>query len=175
MDSGVKVIASGTVTSPQGFLAGAVQSGIKNKRELDLAVLYSEEPCVAAGAFTTSAIKAAPVILSQKHLQNRNAQAIVVNSGCANACVGDSGIADAEEMASLVAGKLGISPEDTLVASTGVIGVSLPMEQIRDGIRKITLTREGGHELARAMLTTDTFAKEIAVFVETIEYVKEDG
>ncbi len=166
MDSGVKVIASGTVTSPQGFLAGAVQSGIKNKRELDLAVLYSEEPCVAAGAFTTNAIKATSIVLSRRHLQNRNAQAIVVNSGCANVCTGDSGIADAEEMASLVAGKLGISPGDTLVASTGVIGVSLPMERIRDGIRKITLTREGGHELARAMLTTDTFAKEIAVFVE---------
>jgi len=166
MDSEVKIIASGTVTSPQGFLAGAVQSGIKNKRELDLAVLYSEEPCVAAGAFTTNAIKAAPILLSRRHLQNRNAQAIVVNSGCANVCTGDSGIADAEEMAILVAEKLGISSGDTLVAGTGVIGVPLPMDQVRDGIRRVVLTKNGGHELARAMLTTDTFAKEIAVFVE---------
>lgn len=167
MDSGFKDIASGTATSPQGFLAGAVPSGIKkSQKELDLAILYSEKPCVAAGVFTTNAIKAAPTILSQKHLQDRSAQAVVVNSGCANACTGDSGMADAVEVARSVAEKLGLSPGDVLVASTGVIGVPLPMERAQAGIRKIALTREGGHELARAMMTTDTFAKEIAVFVE---------
>jgi glutamate N-acetyltransferase/amino-acid N-acetyltransferase len=122
---------------------------------------------VAAGVFTTNAIKAAPVILSQKHLKNRSAQAVVVNSGCANACTGDSGMADAVEMARSVAQKLGLSSEDVLVAGTGVIGVPLPMDRVRAGIRKVALTKEGGHELARAMMTTDTFLKEMAIFVES--------
>ncbi len=166
MDSGFKAISSGTATSPQGFVAGAVLSGISRQKELDLAILYSEKPCLAAGVFTTNAIQAAPVVLSQKHLQDRSAQAVVVNSGCANACTGDAGMA-----AALVADKLSISPADVLVASTGVIGVPLPMERVRTGIPKITLTSEGGHELARAMMTTDTFAKEIAISVEA----KPDG
>lgn len=171
MDSGFKAISSGTATSSQGFVAGAVLSGISRQKELDLAILYSEKPCLAAGVFTTNAIQAAPVVLSQKHLQDRSAQAVVVNSGCANACTGDAGMADAEEMATLVAGRLSISPADVLVASTGVIGVPLPMEQVRAGIPKITLASGGGHQLARAMMTTDTFAKETAVFVEA----KPDG
>ena len=165
MSSGFRAIASGTVTSPQGFWAGAVSSGIKASGELDLAILCSEEPCVAAGVFTANAIKAAPVVLSQKHLQEKSAQAVLVNSGCANAYTGTSGLADAEQMASLAAEKLSLLPEDVLVASTGVTGVALPMGRVRVGIREITLTREGGHELARAIMTTDTFAKEIALFV----------
>ncbi|MBM3142316.1 MAG: bifunctional glutamate N-acetyltransferase/amino-acid acetyltransferase ArgJ [Chloroflexi bacterium] len=167
MGTKVKAIISGTVTSPQGFLAGAVKASIKSQEKLDLAILCSEKPCVAAGVFTTNAIKAAPVILSQKHLKNRSAQAIVVNSGCANACTGDSGMADAVEMARSVAEKVGLSPEDVLVASTGVIGVPLPMDRVRAGIRKVALTKEGGHELARAMMTTDNFPKEMAIFVES--------
>jgi len=167
MGTEFKVIVSGTVTSPQGFLAGAIQAGIRSHKGLDLAILCSERSCVAAGVFTTNTIKAAPVIISQKHLQDKRAQAIVVNAGCANACTGDSGIADATEMARSVAEKLGLSTTDVLVASTGVIGVPLPMERVRAGISKIAFTEEGGHELARAMMTTDTFAKEIAIFVET--------
>ena len=167
MESSFKVIASGTVTSPQGFLAGAVKASIKSQEKFDLAILCSEKPCVAAGVFTTTAIKAAPVILSQKHLKDKKAQAIVANSGCANACTGDSGMADAVEMARSVAEKVGLSVEDVLVASTGVIGVPLPMERIRAGIRKVALTKEGGHELARAMMTTDNFPKEMAIFVES--------
>ncbi len=167
MMTGFKAIASGTVTSPQGFLAGAVKAGIKSQEEADLAILCSEKPCVAAGVFTTTAIKAAPVILSQKHLKNSSARAVVVNSGCANACTGDSGMADAVDMARSVSEKLGLSTEDVLVASTGVIGVPLPIEQIRNGIRKVVLTKEGGHELARAMMTTDTFPKEIAMSVDS--------
>jgi len=169
MGTEFKVIVSGTVTSPQGFLAGAIQAGIRSHKGLDLAILCSERSCVAAGVFTTNTIKAAPVIISQKHLQDKRAQAIVVNAGCANACTGDSGIADATEMARSVAEKLGLSTTDVLVASTGVIGVPLPMERVRAGISKIAFTEEGGHELARAMMTTDTFAKEIAIFVETSE------
>ncbi len=167
MGTKFKTITSGAVTSPQGFLAGAVKASIKSQEKLDLAILCSEKPCVAAGVFTTNAIKAAPVILSRKHLKNRSAQAIVVNSGCANACTGDSGMADAVEMARSVAGKLGLSTEDVLVAGTGVIGVPLPMDRVRAGIRKVALTKEGGHELARAMMTTDTFPKEMAIFVES--------
>ena len=167
MGTEFKAVTSGTVTSAQGFLAGAVKAGIKGQGKLDLAILCSEKPCVAAGIFTTNAIKAAPVILSQEHLKAGKARAVVVNSGCANACTGDSGMADAVEMASSAAGKLGLSTEAVLVASTGVIGVPLPMERVRAGIRKVVLTREGGHELARAMMTTDTFPKEIAMSVES--------
>lgn len=167
MGTELKAITSGTVTSPQGFLAGAVKAGIKNQEKPDLAILCSEKPCVAAGVFTTTAMKAAPVILSQAHLKAGKAQAVVVNSGCANACTGDSGMADAVDMAKLVSEKLGLSVDDVLVASTGIIGVSLPMDRIRAGIRQIDLTGDGGHELARAMMTTDTFPKEIAISVES--------
>jgi len=165
MGTEFKAITSGTVTSPQGFLAGAVEAGIKGKGELDLAILCSEKPCLAAGVFTTAAIKSAPVILSREHLKAGKARAVVVNSGCANACTGDSGMADAVDMAKLVSEKLGLPAEDVLVASTGVIGVPLPMERVRAGIRKVVLAREGAHDLARAIMTTDTFPKEIAVSV----------
>jgi len=160
-----KVIQSGTVTTPKGFLAGATCAGIKSQDKLDLGLLYSEVSCVAVGLFTTNKIKSAPVILSQKHLENNKAQAIVVNSGCANACTGERGIGDAREITNLTVGKLSILPEDVLIASTGVIGVPLPMEKVRVGIMKITLSKEGGHELAKAMMTTDTFPKEIAISV----------
>jgi len=167
MGTEFKAIISGTVTSPQGFLAGAVKAGIKGEEKLDLAILCSEKPCVAAGVFTATTIKAAPVILSRKHLKDGKAQAIVVNAGCANACTGDSGMADAVEMVASVADKQGLPAEDVLVASTGVIGVPLPMELVRSGISRIVLTKDGGHDLARAMMTTDTFPKEMAVCVES--------
>jgi len=169
MGDGFKAITGGTVTSPQGFLAGAVEARIKSPDKLDLAVLYSEKPCVAAGVFTTNLIKSAPVLVSKKHLKNGKGQAVIVNSGCANACTGDSGILDAVEMSKLVAEKLGLSMEDVLVASTGVIGVPLPMVKIRAGIRRIVPMKDGGHKLARAMMTTDTFPKQIAVKVESKE------
>ncbi len=162
-----KLIPSAPITSTNGFLAGAAHSGIKSRHELDLAILYSEVPCTAAGVFTTNRIKSAPVILSQKRLAERQARAIVVNSGCANACVGEQGLADALEMASLGAAKLGISPEEVLVASTGVIGVPMPMNCIRDGIKEIKLSRDGGHDFATAIMTTDTKPKEVAVQVDT--------
>jgi len=161
------LIPSGSVTSASGFLAGAVHAGIKNKDELDLAILCSEVPCKAAGVFTTSQIKSAPVILSHKHIAKGRAQAIVVNSGCANACMGGQGLADARGMANLTAAKLGISPEEVLVASTGIIGVPLPMDKIKTGIPKIKPTREGGHDFCRAIMTTDTRPKEMAVQVDS--------
>jgi len=160
------LIPSGSVTSASGFLAGAVHAGIKNEDELDLAILCSEVPCKTAGVFTTSQIKSAPVVLSQKHIAKGRAQAIVVNSGCANACMARQGLADARVMANLAAAKLGISPEEVLVASTGVIGVPLPMDKLRAGIPKIKPTREGGHDFCRAIMTTDTRLKEMAVQVD---------
>jgi len=160
------LIPSGSVTSALGFLAGALRAGIKSEDELDLAILCSEVPCKAAGVFTTSQIKSAPVILSQKHVAKRRAQAVVVNAGCANACMGGQGLVDALEMANLAAAKLGLSPEDILVASTGIIGVPLPMDKIRAGIPKIKPTRRGGHDFCRAIMTTDTRPKELAVQVD---------
>jgi glutamate N-acetyltransferase/amino-acid N-acetyltransferase len=167
MNNKFKNINAGTVTSPKGFAAGAVKASIKNLDKLDLGILYSETPCVAAGVFTTNAIKSAPVVISRRNLMCKKAQAVIVNSGCANACTGDAGMADAAEMANLTAQKLNIKANNILVASTGVIGVLLPMEKIRTGIAKIGISQNGGHDLARAMMTTDTFAKETALFVES--------
>jgi glutamate N-acetyltransferase/amino-acid N-acetyltransferase len=162
-----ELILSGGVSSASGFLAGAVHAGIKSTDELDLAILCSEVPCTAAGVFTTSQIKSAPVILSQRHIAKGRAQAIVVNSGCANACMGGQGLTDALEMVNLAAARLGLSPEHILVASTGVIGVPLPMDKIRTGIPEIKPTREGGHDFCRAIMTTDTRPKELAVHVDS--------
>ena len=159
-------IPRGTITSPNGFLAGATCAGLKTKGGLDLGILYSEAPCVAAGLFTTNRIKAAPVIWCQEHIANSRGQAIVVNSGCANACTGELGLADAAAMANLAAKRLRIAPGDVLVASTGVIGERLPLELIADSIEKVSLSPEGGHELAQAIITTDTCTKETAVAVE---------
>ena len=162
----VELIPLGTITSVPGFLAGAIHAGIKSENELDLAILYSKTPCNAVGIFTTNRIKSAPVTLSQRHLLQRRAQAIVVNSGCANACLGEQGIADASEMARLTARKLAIGAEDVLVASTGIIGIPLPMDCVKNGIKQIKLQQEGGHDLARAIMTTDTMPKEIAARVD---------
>ena len=163
MNFEARLVHEGTITTPQGFVAGAIYAGLKAEELMDLGILYSEAPCVAAGLFTTNKIKAAPVILSQKHLSRKKARAIVVNAGCANACTGGQGSSDASKMASLTAAKLGVATEDVVVASTGVIGEMLPMEKVRSGIEGIELSRQGGHSLAKAITTTDTYAKEIAV------------
>ena len=168
MAAKIETIPEGTVTSPEGFFAGATSAGINKKAEdkPDLGILFSEAPCVAAGVFTGNRIKAAPVVLTQERLKKGKAGAVVVNSGCANACTGEQGMEDATQMAELAAGGVGLLPEQVLVASTGVIGVPLPMKQIASAIEQVVLSREGGHELARAMMTTDTFAKETAVRVK---------
>ena len=163
------LISSGSVTSALGFLAGAVHAGIKGKDEFDLAILCSEVPCKAAGVFTTNQIKSAPVVVSQKNIVRGRAQAIVVNSGCANACMARQGVADARVMVNLTAAKLGISPEEILIASTGIIGVPLPMDSIRAAMPKIKPTREGGHDFCRAIMTTDTKPKELAVHADSKE------
>ncbi|MBA7630259.1 Arginine biosynthesis bifunctional protein ArgJ [subsurface metagenome] len=169
MAAEIEFLPQGTVTSPEGFFAGATSAGI-NKRagsKLDLAVLFSEAPCLAAAVFTASRLKAAPVLLSQQRLKSQEKiGAVVVNSGCANAYVGEEGLANAAEVAELVGEGIGVAPEDVLVASTGVIGVPLPMERIRASVDQIILARDGGNQLAKAIMTTDTFAKETAVKVK---------
>jgi glutamate N-acetyltransferase/amino-acid N-acetyltransferase len=169
MAAEIEFLPQGTVTSPEGFFAGATSAGI-NKRavdKLDLAVLFSGTPCLAAAVFTTNKLKAAPVLFSQKRLKSREKiSAVVVNSGCANAYVGEQGLIDAAELAGLVGEGIGVAPEDVLVSSTGVIGVPLPMEKIRAGVDLIVLARDGGHQLAKAIMTTDSFPKEAAVRVK---------
>jgi glutamate N-acetyltransferase/amino-acid N-acetyltransferase len=169
MDFEAKLVHNGTVTTPKGFLAGALCSGVKPDNQLDLGILYSEAPCVAAGVYTTIMIKAAPVIVSQKHLSDGKARAVVINAGCANACTGKQGDKDAAETAALTAKKLGLLPEDVVVASTGVIGETLPMESIRCGIADIELTHSGGGDLAQAIMTTDTRPKEVAIDIGGIK------
>jgi glutamate N-acetyltransferase/amino-acid N-acetyltransferase len=165
--SEAKEIPGGTVTTPKGFSAGAVHAGLKSEEKdlPDVGILFSEVPCAAAGVCTTNRVKAAPVLLSQKNLTRQKAQAIVVNAGCANACVGEQGVRDAYDMAAFTAYKLNIDRELVLVASTGVIGAALPMDKVRNGIDGVILSPEGGHDLAWAIMTTDTVPKETAVSV----------
>lgn len=166
----IETVSGGTVTTPQGFSAGATYAGIKKKGEnvLDLGILYSREPCVVAGVFTTNKIKSAAVVLNQKNLEKKGrVSAIAVNSGCANSSTGEQGLQDAFEMAATTAKSLGIEPEEVLVASTGVIGVRLPMKSLCDGVNQISLFPNGGHDFTRAIMTTDTVPKEVAMTVKT--------
>ena len=161
-------IPEGTVTTPKGFRAGTTYAGLKNPGDgvLDLGILAAEGACTATGVFTQNLVVASPVTLSRANLVSGQARAIVVNSGIANAAVGEQGLIDAKEMARLAAEKVGVNPNDVLVCSTGVIGVELPMGIVQRGIESIQLPASGGgHELARAMMTTDTKAKEVAVSV----------
>jgi glutamate N-acetyltransferase / amino-acid N-acetyltransferase len=150
------------ITSPLGFRAAAVEAGIKPGRP-DLALLAADRPCAAAGVFTTNRAQAAPVVVAREHLAGGMAQAVVVNAGCANAGTGAAGLADAREMAALAARALGVEAAHVVVASTGVIGVPLPMEKVRAGIASAAaaLSVEGGAQAARAILTTDTRPKEV--------------
>jgi glutamate N-acetyltransferase/amino-acid N-acetyltransferase len=158
----------GGVTAPQGFLAGGLACGIKKNQKADLALIYSEIPAQAAGIFTTNRVQAAPVQLSQEHLKNGKAQAIIANSGNANACVGPDGAAAARAMAQAVAEFLEVDPTAVLVASTGVIGVRLPADRISTALaaRPRFLSNTGSHAAAQAIMTTDTFPKEVAVEFE---------
>lgn len=152
------------VTAPLGFRAAGVASGIKPDR-LDLALLAADTACTAAGVFTTNLAQAAPVVVSREHLAGGRARAVVVNAGCANAGTGEGGLADARETAEAAARALGCAAREVLVASTGVIGARLPMEKVRTGIAEAgpRLSRDGGADAARAILTTDTKPKEVAV------------
>jgi glutamate N-acetyltransferase/amino-acid N-acetyltransferase len=163
----------GGVTAPRGFTSSALHCGIKAKPgALDLAIVAADAPASAAAIFTTNLAQAAPVLLSKAHLAATSgvARAVVVNSGCANACTGDQGMADARQMATETAAGLGCNPEQVLVASTGVIGVNLKMAALVPGIQDAarSLARGKGSETARALMTTDPFPKECAVTVQTV-------
>ncbi len=162
-------LTSGGVTSPSGFQTAGVAAGIKARGGLDLALLVSDRPANAAAVFTTNLVQAAPVVVSREHLIRSGgiARAIVVNSGCANACTGDDGLRVAREMAALTSSAVGCASEQVLVASTGVIGVALDIEKIRAGLPAAmrALGADQGAEAARAIMTTDPFPKEAAARV----------
>lgn len=153
----------GNITSVPGIHAAGVSCGIKKNELDDLALIYFTRPAVCAGVFTTNKFKAAPLLVTEKHLANP-VRALVVNSGNANACTGEQGLQDALATAQIAADCLGVQKEEVLVSSTGVIGQYLPMEKIAAGIKKAVsvLSPSGGGDAARAIMTTDTFPKECA-------------
>lgn len=161
---------SGGVTAPRSFLAGSAFCGIKsgNVDRPDVALIYSEGPAVAAGTFTTNRIKAAPVRVSLVHVRSPDVRAIIANSGNANACTGVGGIENAKRMTQAAAGALGLRDRQVLVCSTGRIGVPLPIEQMEGTIASLhrACSATGSTAAARAIMTSDTFAKEIAVELE---------
>jgi len=157
----------GGVTAAQGFVAGGVHCGIrKNKLKPDLAMIYSERPCVAAAVYTTNLVKGAPILVTRENIQNGTAHAVICNSGNANTCNAD-GVEKARKMCEIAADVLKIDPKDVIVASTGVIGQVLPLEPIENAARALadSLTPDGSKRAANAIMTTDTFAKEVAVEV----------
>ena len=159
-------IVSGHVTSPRGVRAAGGHCGIKPSRP-DLALVVTAAPAAAAVCFTTNRVQAAPVLVSREQIRGGRAQAVVINSGNANACTGEQGLRDAWEMVHLVARALGVSPGLVLVASTGVIGIPLPMERLRRGIPALAASLgTQGEEAAEAILTTDAFPKTGAVQIE---------
>ena len=169
-DFQIREVAGG-ITAPAGFRAAGVACGIKASGATDLALIACEEPGTAAGVFTTNLAQAAPVVTSRDHLKRSGgrAAAIVVNSGCANACTGADGVAHARAMVDLTASGVGCQSLNVLVASTGVIGVKLDMSKVGRGIADATrqLSASGGSAAARAIMTTDPFPKESAVEISS--------
>ena len=158
----MKTIKNG-ICAVNGFKALGKHIGIK-KGSKDFAVIYSESSCSAAGVFTQNSVKGAPVYISMEHLKDGKAQAVVINSGISNVSTGKKGLSDAADMAKLTADELGVSENDVLVASTGLIGAYLPMEKIVDGIKGVkSELGDNGSDAAEAILTTDKVKKEIAV------------
>ena len=161
----------GGVTAAKGFEAAAAAAGIKYQNRTDMALIYSEKPCKVAGTFTTNVVKAAPVKWDRNVVDSGvKSQAVIVNSGIANACTGEEGMKYCEETANEAAKVLGVDAGSVLVGSTGVIGMQLPMDRVKDGIRKLAEAKkpdlESGTQAAQAIMTTDTKKKEAAVTVE---------
>jgi len=158
----------GGVTAVPGILASGVTAGIKPSGKKDLALIHSPTPARSAAVFTSNQVKGAPVLVSMEHARTGLAQAIVASSGCANVCTGEQGVRDAREMTKLVGDLLRIPAQRVLVASTGVIGVALPMDKIRAAAPKLVkaLSPQGGRAAAEAVMTTDTRVKEAALRVE---------
>ncbi len=164
-------VTEGGVTAAKGFLAAAAAAEIKYKGRTDMAMIYSKVPCVAAGTFTTNVVKAAPVKWDQEIVYHHPyAQAVVCNSGIANACTGEEGYGYCRETAEAAAEALNISSDQVLVASTGVIGMQIPMDRITNGVKAMAPVLkedlEAGTQAAKAIMTTDTVKKEVAVQVE---------
>ncbi len=149
-----------SVTAPKGFVAGATHAGIRKQDRLDLTLVHSTAPATGAGMFTVNRVQAAPVTVCKEHLALAQPQAVVANSGVANAATGEQGLADARATAVAAAAKLGIAPEQVLVLSTGVIGAPLPLDKVLAGIDAIELGDGGGAAAAEAIMTTDTHAKQ---------------
>lgn len=159
-------IENGGITSPKGFQAAGVCAGLKRNGALDMAMIYSEKPCSFSGTFTTNLFPAAPVQLCKERvLKEDKIQAVIVNSGVANACTGLEGYRNAEAMVRLTAAELNLAPGRVMVSSTGRIGNQLPMDKIEAGIKAAAkaLRPDGGAEAAKAIMTTDTKPKEIAL------------
>jgi glutamate N-acetyltransferase/amino-acid N-acetyltransferase len=155
----------GSITAPRGFRAAGIAAGIKPGGQKDLALIVSDVPAAAAAVFTTNQVKAAPVRLDMRHIQSGRARAIVANSGNANACTGNIGMMHARAMAAAVARRIGCHESEVFVCSTGRIGVLLPIVKVEAGIKKLLgiLSTRGNRSAAEAIMTTDTFPKEIAV------------
>lgn len=165
----MKVIDGG-VTAAKGFEAAGAEAAIKYQNRKDMAMVYSKTPCRAAGVFTTNVVKAAPVLWDKEVVESEwEAQAIVVNSGIANACTGKLGYEYCRETAGAAADALEISPQNVLICSTGVIGMQLPMEKMTEGVRMLAKAikpgEEAGTDAAKAIMTTDTRNKQVAVKV----------
>lgn len=163
----IVVIEDGSVTLPKGFKAGGMHCGIKRKR-LDLGYIVSDVPATVAGVYTTNIFQAAPLLVTQESIAKENkVQAVLVNSGNANACTGEQGLLDAYKMQKEFAKELGIQEHLVAVTSTGVIGELLPMDQVESGIKQILQTKyENEENFKQAILTTDTCIKQIAVQVK---------
>lgn len=166
----MKIIAGG-VTAAKGFEAAGVEAAIKYKNRKDMAMIYSQKPCVLAGTFTSNVVKAAPVLWDKKVVEESPfGQAVIVNAGIANACTGKEGYDYCKKTAAKAAAVLDLPEESVLVASTGVIGMQLPIDRIESGVEKLarakTDTLEAGTQAAEAIMTTDTRSKQVAVEVE---------
>ncbi|MCI8725649.1 MAG: bifunctional glutamate N-acetyltransferase/amino-acid acetyltransferase ArgJ [Hungatella sp.] len=164
-------LIDGGVTAPKGFKSASAAAGIKYKDRTDMAMIYSEKPCVAAGTFTTNIVKAAPVKWDQQVVyHSESAQAVIINAGIANACTGEEGYGYCKATADAAAEILGVSADGVLVASTGVIGMQLPIDRIVAGVKMMAPALDGslesGTRSAKAIMTTDTKEKEVAVQIE---------
>jgi glutamate N-acetyltransferase/amino-acid N-acetyltransferase len=158
----------GGITAVPGILAPGIVAGIKPSGKKDIALVYSSAPARAAAVFTSNQVKGAPVVVSQEHIRDGRAQAILASSGCSNVCTGEQGIKDAREMTKTVGELLRIKPSQVLIAATGVIGQPLPMDKIRAALPKLVkgLSPQGGRSAAEAIMTTDTRLKEAALRIE---------
>ncbi|MBQ9376943.1 MAG: bifunctional glutamate N-acetyltransferase/amino-acid acetyltransferase ArgJ [Schwartzia sp.] len=156
------------VTFPKGFKAAGVKAGIKKSGNIDLALIYTEREAAVAGTFTKNQVAAAPVLVSKEVVKGGKVHAICANAGCANACTGERGLADARAMAKAAADAVGCAADEVIVASTGVIGVTLPMDKVTAGVKQAAseLSEEGSVNAGNAIITTDTYSKACATEVE---------